>query len=460
MTANDARETRRHVSGAVDTSAGAVPWLIGYLVVLFLPQRLMLLPSAGFLGTPSILAGLALGLLWLLLRLRHGTWRYPDAVTTGLALFIIALMFSYGLAPGVTTAGEVRGTDRTLISWLCYVAVTLFVMHGLRRRVLIERVGFFLVLIATAVGVGGIAESMIPTFSVHDAVRSLGILSGAPSTPDMRGGLRRAVSTSGHPIELATVCAVLVPVALHYVRADRRSVRVLAWISVIVLPVASLLTVSRTGVVAMAVGLVTYAVMAGRRILLRVILVAAPVVTILLVADVGGVATAFEGLFNSPNDPSIQGRVRDYGQVADFVAAHVVFGRGVGTFIPERYVVLDNQYLGLLVEGGVAAVVAFGFLLGATLATAKRVRRLSAGSSAADIVAALSAVVISLGVTACFFDLLAFRQASSILFFAIGAIAALDRDTPPPQRGAAPSPGPSEGEESPATDRAVLGTSS
>lgn len=416
-----------HAKGVV-ADRGAVTWLGVYLVVLFLPQRLMLLPSAGFLGSQSILAGLGLGLLWFLARLRRGTWGHPDAVTTGIGLFVVTLLFSYALAPGVTTGSEVRGTDRTLVSWLCYVAVAVFVMDCVRRREDIERLGLVLLGLAALVALGGVAESLVRSFSVHDAIRSLGLLSGAPAVPDMRDGLRRAVSTSGHPIELAALCAVLVPLALHYTRAGRRSVRIFAAFAIIMLLAATLGTVSRTGFIALAVGLFAYAAATGVRFLIRFLVAASVLATVVVVTDVGGIMTTVAGLFGSPKDPSIQGRVKDYGQVAEFVTSHPLFGRGVGTFIPSRYFVLDNQYLGLLVEGGIAALVAFGFLLGATMAVAARGLRVNRVTDAPDITAAFAAIVVSLATTACFFDLLAFRQVGSILFLAIGAIAALNRD--------------------------------
>ena len=57
-------------------------------------------------------------------------------------------------------------------------------------------------------------------------------------------------------------------------------------------------------------------------------------------------------------DPSITSRRDDYAYVGEFIGQHPVFGRGYGTFLPESYDFLDNQYLLSLVETGIVGVVA------------------------------------------------------------------------------------------------------
>ncbi len=62
-------------------------------------------------------------------------------------------------------------------------------------------------------------------------------------------------------------------------------------------------------------------------------------------------------------DDSYEGRRQDYSVVGRFIKERPLFGRGFGTFLPERYVYLDNQYLGLLIELGIVGMLAFFVIL-------------------------------------------------------------------------------------------------
>src|SRR5690606_14397215 len=62
------------------------------------------------------------------------------------------------------------------------------------------------------------------------------------------------------------------------------------------------------------------------------------------------------------DDPSIQGRLDDYPVVAEYFANRPWFGRGIGTFLPELYILLDNQWLGTLITHGLVGVAALAGL--------------------------------------------------------------------------------------------------
>ena len=71
--------------------------------------------------------------------------------------------------------------------------------------------------------------------------------------------------------------------------------------------------------------------------------------TLMKLGLVGTIISLFTGL---SSDPSIAGRTDDYAVVGKFISESPWFGRGFGTFLPKEYFILDNQYLGSIVETG------------------------------------------------------------------------------------------------------------
>ncbi|WP_418606295.1 O-antigen ligase family protein [Georgenia sp. SUBG003] len=83
---------------------------------------------------------------------------------------------------------------------------------------------------------------------------------------------------------------------------------------------------------------------------------------VLVRATLPGLLGTITGFFlGAAEDDSVTARLDDYPVVDKFFAESPWIGRGLGTFLPEEYVLLDNQYLMSLVEGGIV-------LLGATIA--------------------------------------------------------------------------------------------
>jgi O-antigen ligase len=105
-----------------------------------------------------------------------------------------------------------------------------------------------------------------------------------------------------------------------------------------------------------------------------------------------------------------------------------VFGRGFGTFLPELYTYLDNQYLGLLIEVGIIGTAAFVLLLVVGIGSARGARR-GGDAETRSLGQALAGAIFAALVTVGTFDLLAFGIASGLLFLLIGCAGALWRLT-------------------------------
>ena len=144
---------------------------------------------------------------------------------------------------------------------------------------------------------------------------------------------------------------------------------------------------------------------------------------------VPGLLGTLRSLFaNYKNDPSVQGRTSDYTVVFHYLGQRPWFGRGPGTFIPSRYIVLDNQILGQLVSLGVIGLAALILLFVTALAAARWMAKSpKLPEEDRHLAAALAATVAAGFVTSFTFDSLAFPIFAGTLFLAFGAIGALWR---------------------------------
>ena len=105
------------------------------------------------------------------------------------------------------------------------------------------------------------------------------------------------------------------------------------------------------------------------------------------------------------------------------MATYPLIGRGYGSVTPERldtYRILDNQYLGQLVQVGYVGLVAYLALILAAFALAHDVIRRAASSALSDFGVAAAAVFATFGVVSALFDVLSFWQAPSLFFFIAG----------------------------------------
>jgi O-antigen ligase len=172
-----------------------------------------------------------------------------------------------------------------------------------------------------------------------------------------------------------------------------------------------------------------------RRLKVRSLFIAA-VGTVAMRLLIPGLIGTIRSLFtNILYDPSTQGRTEDYGRVGAFIGERPYFGRGIFTFLPDRYFWLDNQYLGLLIETGIVGLIAFlgVFVVGFRTARQARIGGDHETRSLGQALAAGSlAVILSAGT----FDMLAFPMVSGVAFLLIGCSGALWRLTTPEREAA------------------------
>jgi len=322
---------------------------------------------------------------------------------------------------------ELRAADREMIVLFSLFGVALAAMDGLATRRELDHVLLRVSSAAGAMGTIGAIQFLTnydPTrlISIPGLVLNSGLISVGQRGP---AGIPRVAGTAGHYIEFGVVLALVLPIALHYARyAETPSQKRARWVCVSIIGIAIPFSVSRAGIVAIAVSLVIASGGWHWRARLNIAAGILLGVASLRLVNPRLIETLTELFASVDTDPSISGRTEDYKVVATFIRERPWFGRGPGTFIPDKYVLLDNHWISQVVSAGYigAAALAILFLAGAAMA-------LNVGKAAdertRDLSQALVAALVTAAVTSFFFDSMHFAIFAGMVFLFLGAVGAL-----------------------------------
>ena len=399
--------------------------------LLFIPARFAFNVFSESL-TPALLVGVLAFWLWACLKLvpALGLARGPQPVRP-VASFVVwsglaslAAAFTRSL-PDV----EMRGAEIGILMLLGAAGVALLAADGITSRQRLDTFLRWLVVAASLTAVIGVVQ-FTTGFDPSKYLRFPGLEAGASgdSFIDVRSSLRRVEGTAGHPLDFALLMTVMLPLAVHYARSPDEGRRRLAWWGcVAVLIAGNLMSVSRAGVIGIAVCALILIPTWPRRQQLTAVVVAVLGALVVRVAIPGLMGTLL-ALFNYlGTDPSITHRTGDYSLAAPYIAASPVFGRGFHTWIPLYYFIIDNQYLTSLIETGLVGVVAMLAIFVVGLGTALWARHLSTDQAGRDLALCLAAGLLSAGVTYATFDAFGFSISRGIVFILLGCTGALWR---------------------------------
>lgn len=425
-----------------------VTWvgLVGTLiaVVMFIPIRRYGLPgNLPFELEPYRLLVVMLILGWTaaLLVDQRVTLR-STGVGPPLLVLLVAVAGSIVANPG-NVAAEQTQVAKSLTFLLSFLLIMLFIVSVVRTREAVDGLLKVLVACGSVVAVFAIVESRtgFNLFNELSRVAPFLSLEYLPDTPD-RGARLRVFASAQHSIALSAALVMLVPLAGYLAVRTRRH---RWWAAGAVLLVASVATLSRTGVIMLLVVLVTLTVLRPRQ--MRVVL---PFALPLLVAvhlfipgalgslqqaftPEGGLVTEQRGDADTPGS----GRVADLSPALSEAGARPVLGQGYGTRVVDggqtKDRILDNQWLGTLLEIGVVGVVAFLWLFGRTI------RRLGSAarrdpSDRGLLLATLAASITAFAVGMFTYDAFSFIQVTYIMFVLVALSAVLLQDEKPPGR--------------------------
>jgi O-antigen ligase len=400
-----------------------------YVVLLMaLPSQLIVAPL-GAAGTPAGI--LAIGcMFWWVVSKVTAPWGsgFSSPVKWLLGAFAATLLVSYavGASRAVSSAIEVSSADRALLGLCAWCGLALVVIDGVGTRRGLDKV------LGTAVAGAGLIAllGMLQYFfnlDIANIIRIPGLTAnGVFGEVISRSAFRRVTGTTTHPIEFGVVLSALLPLCVHYARfAKQKWARVASWGVVLGVAGALPLAVARSGILGFAIVFMlmypTWPVRLRRRIGVGLV-----VGVMAFSVVVPGLLGTIRSLFvNATSDPSTAGRTEDYGPALAYVQQRPFFGRGLGTFMPELYRTLDNQYLGIVIEAGIVGLAAtLALFLGSMLVAGRSRRRMSSDEDR-DLAQSLVAGLAVFAVSAATFDLFAFSMAVGVMFLLIGGVGSL-----------------------------------
>ncbi len=421
--------TRERLS---DIPVARDPLLVPYAFIVLsiaIPSRLLLEPL-GALGYPATIVAAGAPVLYVFARLIPSQLAdgFNPVRTLLLAFGLVALI---GYAVGLTkvlSVVEATASIRALINYAGFAGLGLLVVDGIRDRRHLDRLLELIVLGASLLAIYGIVQ-FATGLSPDSYIRIPGLVLQEVDITLARSMFTRVQGTSLHPIEFGVILALVLPIALHYamhgttVRPPSRW----RWIPVLLILIASPMSVSRSSVLGIIVGVGLLAMTWTWRTRLKA-LGFAIVLALAMRAAIPGLLGTLLGMFTwFEDDPSVEGRTQDYPKVLEFFHQDPWLGRGIGTFVPAEHFFLDNEYLGTLITTGLLGLVVLIALFLVVISVGRAVRRYSTDPATRSLGQALAAAALVSMVTWVTYDGLGFRVNAGHAFVLFGAAGALWR---------------------------------
>jgi hypothetical protein len=323
-----------------------------------------------------------------------------------------------------------------------YLLVFAFIVSVVRSR---EKVDFVLRVLVVGGAIIGVA-SMIEARSGYNLFNHLSNplfkLDGRILTSEevARGGRLRAYASAQHPIALAAVLVILIPPAI-YLAVTRRRVW---WIPVAMLLLGALSTQSRTGVTMLATIILVFFLIRPQH-LRRFWPAAIPAVLalhIILPGTLGTIKASFfpkGGLIaEQQNAPVGSGRLASTGPAIAEVKRVPLVGVGFGTRVfaykRQNAPILDDQWLGTLLETGTLGISGWIWLFIRFVRRAGRAAKRDP-SREGWLPMAFAASIAAFAVGMFTYDAFSFVQVTFVMYMLLGlGVAALNASTRAPGR--------------------------
>jgi hypothetical protein len=356
--------------------------------------------------------------------------------------FIIVAILSVVLSATTLASLEEFDPAAKRVGVLLIFAVFFYIAAAVVRPSEVPRFVALVVGFAAVTAVGVIYEYRTGTNVFFDWADKLfpGGVVVSPEPADPKWGRELINGPAEHAIAAATMFAMALPFAVvGILRSTETRHKVFYAIATGLILGASFATIRKTGAIGMATGLLVLFAYRPRDM---VRLLPLGLVAILLIqAGAPGAVTRVKAQFLGGNltaeHGTAKGRTRDYKPVAPDILQHPVLGRGYGSYTPNQYRFLDNEYLQRLVETGVVGAVVYLLVVLAVAFTAHLTTRSRDPARSATAIAIVAAATVY-GVTNATYDQMSFAQAPYLLLF-LGALAVVLRD------GDDPAPSPSAG---------------
>lgn len=408
-------------------------FLTVWLVFLFGVSARQVVPGFGAIGSPALLLLIPAGFWWFGARFLPTMHidRQPSVLRRVLLLHLWYLLLTFALArTRHLTELESSGSTRAALLFVGLISLALLISDGVtsteRLRTLLRR---------TVWGAAFLAAIGILQFFTGDPWRLM--LPGLTWNGDALGGIEtrsifnRPLGTTLHPIEFSVVTAAILPIGFYLcgsTPAGRTRQRLIA--SVALIGLAMPLSLSRSGIVALAVVLLVMSLGWSWRQRLNAFIVGAASIPLLwlLVPGLVGTIRAMFSWFDE--DPSIQSRRDRIPRIVLQFRENPWFGLGNGTWSIDDYFLLDNEFYRSALELGAFGLITTFAVICTGVALAIGVRY-QAGAQDDDVAMgqALAAAICGIALSVFTFDAFHYRILTGLLYLCIGAAGALHRLT-------------------------------
>lgn len=422
-----------------------------FLVILLIPIRRYTLPSSlPFHLEPYRLLAAFIALGWftsLLIDRRVRLKRTP--IDTPLLCFFFVVLLSLIFNPA-----RVRAVEPDVIKKLMFFASFFIIYYvvasvaGKKRD--IDALVAVLIFGGSIVAVAAMIESRTG-YNPFDHLRSVVpfLHESAAPRPAVRGARLRAYASAQHPIALGAVLVMLIPLALYRAHALKKP---LAWVAVVLLALGALATVSRTAVVMLAVVTLVYLLLRTdeTKKLWPLLIPALAAIHIILPGTLGTLKSSLfpkGGLIAQQQNAAVgSGRIATLGPALNAEwKPNPILGEGFGTRVPTpdeavpvaNGPILDNQWLGIVLETGVVGTFVLGWLIVRFLrraGTAGKHDRSPRGWFLVGVTASTAAFAVGMFT----YDAFAFIQVTFMFFLLMGLGSAM-LALPAPQEALAPA---------------------
>jgi len=403
---------------------------IMYVLLALIPAR-FIIPGMTDLGRPALVVGFLLFIWWLVARFGPNlVMPGPQPIRWAFFVFFIVLVLGYavGFLRGLTSM-ESNAADRTMLFFCVFGGAALTAADGLPNWNRLTSLLKVLVVSATFVAAFGVIEYLLKRdLSDYLTIPGLQAKGWTPILED-RGAAVRVASTTDHYIEMAAYLALVLPFAVHFaVFAKRR--RGLAITAAIIIMAGIASTVSRTGIIALAVMLLTLAPLWTWRMRYNI----GFVVTILVGAGAGAsprlinsLLTLFDNRSHRPGPP----RAVLYRIDTTHRTATLLESISDPSIKEPMYQIMDNQWLETLLANGIIGAVAYAGLHITAITLAGKALKRSETRETRHLCAALISTQVMGLVVAATFDSLAFATFATTLALTFGLCGAVWRLTHP-----------------------------
>jgi O-antigen ligase len=399
-----------------------------YLCLLLAIPSVMVVAPLGSAGSPSTILAVGVFLLWLWFRVHQstasGSSRQAVSVVALGWLLIMVVVYAHAMSSPIPF-DEISPADFGMLKLVGFIGVLLVASDGLPDMARYRKfVGRLVVGVAIIAVLGMLQFVTRQVFVDRIQIPGLTLVATTEGLID-RGGLPRPSGTSTHPIEYGVVLAMVFPlVIVHALWAPAHRWLYRGLMCIVALDI--FLSSSRSALVCAVVGCLVLA--AAWPVALRLkALIAAAVVSVVVYLGVPGSLGATTRLFTGAgDDPSIRSRTGSYDLVAEFFSHSPILGRGFGTFLP-KYWILDNGYLGLLLDAGLLGLLGLIVLIVVAAATARSARRVFVEDFDRQLAQGVVAAVLSGAAGLAFFDTFGFPQSAGCFFLLLGMAGALGR---------------------------------